>query len=319
MALSTLWGRKKRARELTHLQQRMVALSQHAPSPPAVWPPQVPDLFPELVHGIPELTLAELTFERMASAVQHHGSVIVRGVLNADQVRDLREGADTAAAAWMGDANPDDDPEGPWYERLDYPDGSGPVAEQWRNNLLGLFGPASMPTLDSPAMVERVLARFRSTGLLPLVAQYLGEPPAVTLQKWGLRRVEPGGKTSWHQDGAFLGTHMHALNVWITLSDCGDDAPGLDMVGRRYDEIVRTGTEGAYFDWDVSQTMVDESRGEAPIVSPSFKAGDAVIFDHFMLHRTGARPEHTKPRYAIETWFFAPSTIPEGYDGILID
>ena len=30
----------------------------------------------------------------------------------------------------------------------------------------------------------------------------------------------------WHQDGAFLGEGISTLNLWLPLSDCGDDAPG---------------------------------------------------------------------------------------------
>ena len=32
--------------------------------------------------------------------------------------------------------------------------------------------------------------------------------------------------TDWHQDGAFLGKGIRALNVWVALTDCGVDAPG---------------------------------------------------------------------------------------------
>ncbi len=65
---------------------------------------------------------------------------------------------------------------------------------------------------------------------------------------------------SWHQDGAFLGG-VRALNVWLSLSHCGDDAPGLDIVPKRIDRVVPTGTEGAAFDWSVSQAVVDEAAG----------------------------------------------------------
>jgi hypothetical protein len=45
-------------------------------------------------------------------------------------------------------------------------------------------------------------------------------------------------------------------------------------------------------------------------VSPSFSAGDALLFDQLFVHRTGIQPGMTKPRYAIEAWHFAGSTFP---------
>ena len=36
-----------------------------------------------------------------------------------------------------------------------------------------------------------------------------------------------------------------ALNVWVALSDCGVDAPGLEFVPRRLDDLIATGGEGS--------------------------------------------------------------------------
>ena len=45
---------------------------------------------------------------------------------------------------------------------------------------------------------------------------------------------------------------------------------------------------------------------------PVFGPGDALLFDHLFLHRTAISPTMTRPRHAMETWFFAPSTYPDG-------
>ncbi len=101
------------------------------------------------------------------------------------------------------------------------------------------------------------------------------------------------------------------MNVWLALSDCGVDASGLDVVAQRLPYVVQTGSHGAYFDWSVGQGMVDVlAEGGAPVVSPAFKAGDALLFDHLLLHRTGITPAMTKSRWAVESWFFAPSFYP---------
>ena len=115
----------------------------------------------------------------------------------------------------------------------------------------------------------------------------------------------------WHQDGAFLGADIRTVNCWLGLSDCGDDAPGLDFYPRRLNDYVEMGTRDAFAWWVVSDGVVDDLAAETvPIVSPKFKAGDALLFDQLFLHRTGARPNLTRPRLAIESWFFAGSAFP---------
>ena len=47
----------------------------------APWPTPVPDVFAG-VAGIPEITAAELTVERLGAGLQHHGSLLVRGLLD---------------------------------------------------------------------------------------------------------------------------------------------------------------------------------------------------------------------------------------------
>ena len=131
------------------------------------------------------------------------------------------------------------------------------------------------------------------------------------MNKTVLRRVSPtAGGADWHQDGAFLGDGIRSLNVWLSLSDCGITAPGMDVVAKRLDEIVPTGGEGANFDWSVAPGEAERAAGEAGIVRPHFEPGDALLFDHLMLHRTASEESMTDQRYAIETWFFAPSAYP---------
>jgi len=117
--------------------------------------------------------------------------------------------------------------------------------------------------------------------------------------------------TDWHQDGAFLGDDIRTVNVWLTLTHCGDTAPGLDVVARRFHGLAETGTEGAIFDWSVGDPVVERVADGAPIVRPVFEPGDALLFDNMFLHRTAVDVSMTEPRYAIESWFFAPSKYPQ--------
>ena len=98
----------------------------------------------------------------------------------------------------------------------------------------------------------------------------------------------------------------------LALSDCGEDAPTMDIVPRRLAEVAPTGTEGAMFDWSASPAVAEELAAPVGIVRPSFSEGDCMLFDHLLLHRTAARPDMPRERYAMETWLFGPSAYPEG-------
>ena len=101
--------------------------------------------------------------------------------------------------------------------------------------------------------------------------------------------------------------------MWLTLSRCGDVAPGLDIVPHRVDHIAPTGTDGAIFDWSVSPNVAKELALEAGIVRPIFDPGDVLFFDELFLHKTAADPQMPHPRYAVESWFFGPSAYPGNY------
>jgi hypothetical protein len=177
--------------------------------------------------------------------------------------------------------------------------------------------PNGMWVADSPRLAAEWFDLLRRAGFLELATGYLGERPAISVNKSTLRRVkaDPDADYSlshWHQDGAFLG-QVRALNIWLSLSHCGDVAPGLDLVPIRLDHIVPTGTEGAVFDWSVSTAVVEETAAQAGITRPVFEPGDALLFDDLFLHATGASPEMTDTRYAVECWFFGPSAFPAEY------
>ena len=87
----------------------------------------------------------------------------------------------------------------------------------------------------------------------------------------------------------------------------------MDVVPRRLDEFVATGTEGTFLDFQVSQAVAEEAAGEVGIVRPIFDPGDALLFDDLMLHQTGSDPSMPNPRYAIESWFFGASAYPANY------
>lgn len=184
---------------------------------------------------------------------------------------------------------------------------------------------------DSPPLAFELLELFESAGLPRVIAEFLGEPATISIEKTTLRRADPGPAGGWHQDGSFM-LNTRALNVWFALSDCGVDAPGLDFVPARIDQLVETGTEGSgaeHLDRPdddsvtaktvlVAPNSAEAAAGEKGVKRPAFSAGDLMLFDDLFLHRTGAEPEMTKPRYAIEGWFFGASGFPRDYTPLAV-
>jgi hypothetical protein len=280
------------------------------------WPPAIEDPFQRAAPGAAEISgSAALTPELLGGGILHHGCLIVRGLLSYREAETLREGIDKAIAACRqtrsGGASARTKR---WYSPIPIETGSTNhvnryVAEELEGNVL---------TVDSPRMLFELIELFYKRGIVRAITGYLGERPAVSVGKSILRRVVPQTEPGdWHQDGAFLGSAVRTVNCWLALSHCGGDAPGLDMVPRRLSALAPTGTKGAHFDWSVAPDVADEAAGGLSTASPIFAPGDAVFFDGLFLHRTPGSPAHIKPRYAIETWFFAPSTFPEGWGPIL--
>lgn len=259
--------------------------------------------------GVPSIDASSLTAGAIRSAFLSHGCLLVRGLCPPDRAASLRAGIDQAFE--RRDAHGQGAPlreTTPWFNPF-RPDPRYQGAVELGRRFVGEG--SGIWTADSPRMLFELLEVFESLGVRRVISEYLGERPAISVNKGTLRRAEPTvGTEWWHQDGAFLGDDIRSLNIWLALTDCGVDAPGLEVVPRRIEEIVECGTHGADFDWSVGQAVVEQVSGGAKAL-PIFEAGDALLFDHLCLHRTGSTPSMTKTRYATETWFFAPSAYPD--------
>lgn len=275
-----------------------------SPTPMPVEPGHAPE-----DDGMPAVGGGDLTAGRIAGAVQSHGALIVRGLIGAGRVAGLVDGVDRAFAAKEaaeGGAGPAETT--PWYVPFT-PEGEAAISVALGRGFLS--GGSGVWLADSPRMMFALLETFERAGLRRIMTELLGESPALSVNKGTMRRARPDvGTAWWHQDGAFLGNEIRSLNVWLSLSHCGRDAPGLEMVPRRLDRVVECGTRGADFDWSVSDEVVTEV-GAGAVARPVFAPGDALLFDHLLLHRTLTDPAMTATRYATETWFFAPSAYPD--------
>lgn len=272
--------------------------------------------------AVPEIEADALTPEVLRAAMLRNGCLLVRGLLDSREAASLARSVDQAYAA--REAHAAGEESDPAYFREFEADARFALAAE--RAVVRASG-AGLLAVDSPRPALEVLAAFERRGVRRLAAEYLGEPTAISVNKSLLRRVEPRlydetadahgladakRVSGWHQDGAFL-RDVRALNVWLALSRCGDVAPGMDVVPRRLDHIVPTGTDGALFDWSVAQSIAEQAAGDAGIVRPVFEAGDALLFDELFLHATAAEPGMPNVRYAVESWFFGASGFPSRY------
>jgi hypothetical protein len=179
---------------------------------------------------------------------------------------------------------------------------------------------------EAPAVLDELMLVLAETRLLPLVAEHLGESPAVSVDKLLVRSAAPEIPRSflpeeldpgWHQDGADWDPGTRSLNVWIAFDDCG---PG---TGRRSMEVFPKPVNAVVppaLGVDPS-AHVDAIRALQREIAPaalSLAAGDAVLFDHLNVHRSEGGRQYTATRRSAEFWFFAPSTFPAQVTPMLI-
>jgi Phytanoyl-CoA dioxygenase (PhyH) len=256
---------------------------------------------------LPEVDADQVSAGIVRAAIVRHGGILVRGLVESGRAVALAEEIDRAYAAREAHEN-GGSPEPGYYEEFEpvlpqqSPPHHGPVKEG-----------GGLLAIDSPKVAFEVFEMFKDAGIRELVTDYLNERPAVSDNKTTLRKTDPKVPGGWHQDGKFLGD-VNSINLWVALTHCGDDAPGLDLVPRRLDGIVEAGTgDEGFLRIVVPQERAEELAAPHGIVSPIFEPGDAMFFDHLYLHKTGSDPSQPNLRFALESWFFGPSAFPEEY------
>lgn len=295
-------------RKLVQLRHSAGLRLMDAPNGSAEYPQPAFDRLPARNGDLAGIAPDELTPELVRAGILRDGCLLIRGLVSrsdAEELVDETQRAFEAREAVEAGRAPDPG----YYDELQGdPRFHGFKAREFVSEGGGLW------VADSPHVLFRMLDLFERSGLRSVIQGYLGEPPTISVQKCTLRKVDPAAHSGrgWHQDGAFMGD-VRALNVWLSLSRCGDESPGLEIVPRRLDQIVPTGTEGAVFDWSVSPQVAAEAAGEAGILRPIFEPGDVLLFDDLFLHTTASEPEMKKSRWAIESWFFGSSASPEDY------
>ena len=280
---------------------RHAAFDELTDPPRPDWPPAYPDPFPDVVGAVPEIARDELTTEVLGGAILHHGSLLVRGLLPPAEAAHMRSNAEQTFTARY--ARKDGVPlaeTAPWFVPF----------RKGKHTTFGWQYLVRVP--DSPPSMSDLVEVYRSAGVVDAITGYLGERPALSSEKCCFRRAPVTElNENHHQDGAFFGEDCRTVNCWIALSHCGDTAPGIDVLPRRVDHVVDTGTPGAGMYWTIAPNVVADAGEGIGVVRPVFEPGDALIFDHLCIHRTAVDLSMTHERLSIECWFFGPSTYPE--------
>jgi hypothetical protein len=269
------------------------------------------DRLPEGRDGLPEIAPAELDAGLIRAGILRDGCLLVRGLVPRERAEAMAKQIDKAFdQRERHDSGKRTDP-GYYEEFVPEPGAGEPVVRGWIKQGGGLLA------ADAPMLHAEMMELFAGAGLRRLVSEYLGEPAMISVHKTTLRKADPSVPGAWHQDGFFMG-EVRSLNMWLSLSRCGDVSPGLDLLPTRLEHYLATNTEEAALDYVISQRKVDDARGEVPILRPIFEPGDALFFDEKFLHQTGSDPSMQRPRYAIENWFFGGSAFPGEYAPIAV-
>ena len=261
--------------------------------------------------GLPQFTRDRITPGLLRAAIQRDGCMLIRGLVERSDATRLAERIDRS----FRERDRHDDGQGHDAHLYDEFTPDPRFGEELSRPWIKAGG--GVLAADSPQLSFELFELLRVAGLPELVEGYLGEPALITAQKTTLRKAQPSLAGGWHQDGKFMGP-VRALNLWLSLSRCGDVAPGLDIVPRRIDGLVTTATDEAPLDYVASQRVAEQVAGDTPILRPIFEPGDALLFDELFLHKTGSDPSMPEPRYAIENWFFGGSGFPVEYAPIAV-
>ena len=297
-------------RRLVRLRRKAFAELDRSLAPP--WPPSSAGVGPDWSEGPAIVTPSELTPGVLRRAILRNGCLLVRGLVAPTRTARLRDAIDRAFEAREATLALRATAEtAVWYDPVERVPKD--ASRTWVRLGQGVLA------ADSPRAFFEFLETVREIGLDRIIAGYFGERPALSIEKTTLRRSDASlHQSTWHQDGAFLGMDIRTVDAWIALSRCGREAPGLDVIPIRLDRVLPTGEAGTYFQWTVSAETITRELPGAPVWRPEFDEGDALLFDHHLLHRTAAEPDMPGVRHAIESWFFAPSVYPKASTPLVV-
>lgn len=277
----------------------------------STWPPAYDDPFPGRT-GLIEVDVSELDTDLIGGALQHHGCLFVRGLLDQLAVERLTDDMDHALERhdeWQAKvkANPVEPPPEPsrWFDFFE----PGPDYNVPKLHFSRRSAPGRVAAADSPRALFDVIDGLDRSGLLAHATQYLGTRPVLPANKVALSRVAPGTHLGWHQETSVFGEPVRAFNAWIAVQSCGSgDAPGLSFYPEKLHGVIPGELrEGSTY--VCTPESIENHAWQSPLACPSFGAGDALLFDEWLMHRTEFNPKALRARYSFEFWMFDADSI----------
>jgi len=315
-AIDLLTAENRRHRDAA-IERKLVALRHEAyaelrdqPGRPT-WPPTYDDPFPGR-SGLIEVDASELDTALIGGALQHHGCVLVRGLLDRQAVDQLSDDMDQALARrdeWharlkVNEAEPPPEPS-PWFTFFE-PD---PEFKVLKLHVSRRITPGRVAAADSPRTLFDVIDALDRSGLLAHATEYLGTRPVLPANKVAMGRVAPGTRLGWHQETNVFAEPVRAFNAWIAVQPCGSgDAPGLSFYPEKLNAVIPGELRDGRSYVSTPESVANYAWQSAP-VCPSFGAGDALLFDEWLMHRTEFNPNAERARYSFEFWMFAADSI----------
>jgi hypothetical protein len=170
---------------------------------------------------------------------------------------------------------------------------------------------------DNGAAFPNLVLGLVLRSALPLIYRLLyGEPVVCSYVHCAVRYQRSDIRDQsylFHQDGSYHSRDIHAhtgLTTWIPMTDCGVDAPGLQLYPHALDEVLPAppDTEGSYLFCDEKSVL--ERFGDR-LWAPSMAVGDVLIFNHLVVHRTHITPDMTRERQSADFRVSPSSKVPD--------
>jgi ectoine hydroxylase-related dioxygenase (phytanoyl-CoA dioxygenase family) len=174
-------------------------------------------------------------------------------------------------------------------------------------------GQRSWPLVALALDAAEVLQAVAASAAGPALRAALGPGPWCNLSQSWLRHGRP--PHSWHQDGAlrhdFLAhagrpaladAALEMRTLWIALTACGRQAPSL--------EWVSAPPRGLLLPPELTAEAMATRFAPQTFEHAELQAGDALLFDGLLLHRTHCTPQMAQPRSSLELRFFRAGALP---------
>jgi len=252
----------------------------------------------------PIIEAAELTPERFAGLIREHSCLLARNLFGPAEVLRLRDAAartygvyDRGMAAIRAGGEP------PGETNFITADGFG----KSRAELADFRRFGSLVLGYCPFAVGVVSTVLSQSPIKACVEAYFGQPIGLSLNSSSVRLSEVSNdvRRVFHQDGSFLGgMDTETINCWVALDDCGVESPGLEVFPQRINELLPVGGQGAATSWEIAESVAYARMGADKAWFPTFRAGDAFVFDHLHVHRTHLTAQMSRDRFAAECWMF---------------